>query len=148
MMRDERLGRGAAGDGLHHRRLHFQEAFGFEKLANRRDDGAAFLETLQHVGIGPQIDVSLPVPLVHIRQAVEFLRRRQQAFTQESHTVGPYGDFAGLGPAQLSGGADDIAKFQQFCQFPLLAQQFLAQTDLNRPAAVAQRDKNQLADIP
>ena len=82
MMRDKRLGRGSAGDGLHHRRLNFQKISGNEKLANSGNDGAACLKSLHYFRIGPQVHVSLPVALINIRQAVKFLRSGQQAFAQ------------------------------------------------------------------
>ena len=75
------------------------------------------------------------------------LRRRQQTFAQKCDTVSPYRDLAGPRFAQLAGGSDYVTGLKQLGQFPLLTEQFLAQTRLNGPTAVAQGDENQLADV-
>ena len=112
MVRDERLCRSTAGDGLHHRRLYFQEASGSEKLANGRNDGTACFESLHYLRISPQVPVSLSVPLVDVRQAVEFFRGMQQALAQQHDLIGPDCDFTCFGLAQLACSADDVAEFE------------------------------------
>ena len=120
------------------------------RLPDRRDDLAAFLEAVQHLGVGPQVHVALAIPLVDVRQAVELLRRLQEALAQERQAAffHPDRDLAGLGLAQLAGGADDVAEVEQLGQGPLLGQQALAQAHLDRAGAVAQGDEDQLADVP
>jgi len=48
---DKRLGRGAAGNNLHHRGLNFQEALGVKKIAESPDNFAASHKYLFDLGI-------------------------------------------------------------------------------------------------
>ena len=122
-------------------------------ISSRRmvgDDLAALLEAVQDLGIGPEVHVALAVALIDVRQAVELLRRLEEALAQERQAAffDPDGDLAGLGLAQLAGGADDVAEVEQLGQRPLVGQQALAQAHLDRAGAVAQGDEDQLADVP
>ncbi len=58
----ERLGRRAAGDGLHHGRFDFVEAAAFEEVADFAHDLAALEQNLAGVVVDDHVDVTLPVP--------------------------------------------------------------------------------------
>ncbi len=72
------LGGGAAGDVMHHRRLHFEEAPRVEPLAHGADDLRTLDEDLARIRRDDQVDVALAVSLLHVRQAMEFVGQRPQ----------------------------------------------------------------------
>src|SRR5207245_9454575 len=57
VVRDERPRRGATGNRLHHRRLYFDEASGFEEVAQFADALSASLQDLPHSSVADQIAV-------------------------------------------------------------------------------------------
>ena len=83
VVRDERLGHRAAGDGMHHRRLDFDEAVAVEKAPQRLHDLRALDEDLAHFGIHRQVDVAAAIARLHILQAVPLLGQREQVLHQE-----------------------------------------------------------------
>ena len=83
VMRDEGPRRGAAVNGLQHRRLHFQEAARFQLAAQRRDDLRARDEHLADFGIGDQIEITLAVARLDIFQAMPLFRHREQRLGEE-----------------------------------------------------------------
>src|SRR2546427_13004058 len=59
MMSGTRPGRRAAGDGMHHRRFHFDVTPRVKKAAQLLDDSRAGHEDLARFFIGDQVEVSL-----------------------------------------------------------------------------------------
>ena len=73
---------GAASDGLHHRRFHFDVAASVEVSADGLNNAAALDENFAHLRIDEQIEIALAVAQLNIGQPVPFLRQRQQALAQ------------------------------------------------------------------
>ncbi len=80
VMGDERLGDRAARDLLHHGRFDFDEVLRIEEPPHRLHQFAALQKYFAHFRIHDQIDIALPVSQLNIRQAMPFLRQRQQIF--------------------------------------------------------------------
>ena len=107
---DEGLGRGAAGDGMHHRRLHLQEAVGHHELADALDDLRAADEGLPGLLVGDQIQVALAVLLLLVAEAVELLGQGAQGLGQQADLAGQDGQLVGLGAEQGAPDAEDVAQ--------------------------------------
>src|SRR5215831_17383795 len=109
-MGDEWPCRRAARDRVHHRRLDLEEAALDEELTDRLDNLRALDEHIARRWVGDEIDVTLPVLLLLVRQAVEFLRQRPQRLREEPHLLTAHRQFAGLGLEERPGRADDVAQ--------------------------------------
>ena len=71
---DERPRESTAGDRLHHRRLDLDIAALVEESPNRPDHCRTGLEDTARLWIDGQVEVTLPVPLLDVLQAVPFFR--------------------------------------------------------------------------
>ena len=107
---DEGLGRGAAGDRVHHRRLDLEEAVPAHVVADRGDDAAAGEKGEARLLVHDQVDVALAVLHFLIGQAMELVRQRAQRFGQQADLAGLDGQLAGLGLHQRADDAEDVAK--------------------------------------
>lgn len=67
--RDEGCGGGAAGDHVHHGRLHFEEGARVEEAAHELDDARAHDKGGAHGGVDEEVEVALPVPRLLVSQA-------------------------------------------------------------------------------
>ncbi len=83
VVRDEWTRRGAAGDGLHHRRLHFDEAMAVEPVADVLHDLGPRHERLLHVIVDDEIDVALPVALLHVGESVPLGWQRAECLDEK-----------------------------------------------------------------
>jgi hypothetical protein len=106
----EGLGRGAAGDGMHHRRFDFEEAVMHHVIADRLDHPAAGDEGEARLLVGDQVEFAAAVLLLDVGQAVELLRQRTQRFGQQADAAALDGQLAGLGLEQRAFAADDVAE--------------------------------------
>ena len=145
----EGLGRRAAGDGMHHRRFHFEEVALDHEGADRLDDLRAALEGLARVVVGDEVEVALAVFLFLVGEAVEFFRQRTQRLRQQADRFGLDGQLALVGLEQGAGDADEIA------QVPVLegvvrfgAGDIVRHVDLDAPAHVLQGGEAGLAHHP
>ena len=85
VVRDERPGRGAAGDRLHHRRLDLEEAVRDHELADRLHACCErSTKTSRACRVGDQVDVALAVALLLVGQAVELVRQRPQRLGEQA----------------------------------------------------------------
>ncbi len=84
VMRDERLGVGAARNRVQHGRLDFQEAVVDHELAHAADGLAARGEALAGGFVGDQVDVALAVLDFLVGHAVELVGQRTQALGQQA----------------------------------------------------------------
>ena len=63
-------GQRAARQRLHHRRFHLHEVFRFKKAADSANQAAALRKTRLRFGVGGEVQVTLPVAELHIREPV------------------------------------------------------------------------------
>ena len=110
MVGNEGLGGGPAGDGVHHRRFHFQVAVRGEELSHGLDDFGADDESAAGVLVGDQVEVALAVFLLLVGEAMEFLRQWPQRLGQQAHRGALDGEFVGFGAEQGAGHAKDVAQ--------------------------------------
>ena len=73
-MGDEWARHGAAGDGLHHRRLDFDESVRVESAAHRLHELGALQKHFAHFRIDHQVDIALPVAHFDVGERVPVLR--------------------------------------------------------------------------
>src|SRR5664279_766382 len=117
---DERLCHRAAGDGMHHRRLDFDEAIGVQKSPHRLYDFGAFQEDLAHLGVHRQVNVAAAIARLHVLQAVPFLGQRKQVLHQESDLLHVDGQLVGAGAEKIALHADVVAKVEQLVKLKRL----------------------------
>ena len=80
---DERLCRRAAGDGLHRRRLHLDEAAFVHEVTNLADDRAALVEHVLDVEVGDEVEVALAVTGLDVGEAVPLGRQGAQRLAND-----------------------------------------------------------------
>ena len=143
----ERTRRGAAGDGVHHRRFHLQKTAIVEEAPQRRDDASAQLEDPARVLVGDEVQVALPIAHLLIAQAVVFLRQRMEGFGEEMDLPCLHRQFALVRLHHRAANANDVAQVPQFAELvvDVVAQIILAQIALDAAAGVRQRQKARLA---
>ncbi len=83
VVRDERLGQGAAVERLQHRRLDLDEAARVEEAADGGDDPRALEEHLARVVVGDQVEVALAVARLDVGEAVVLLGQRAQRLAEQ-----------------------------------------------------------------
>ncbi|MNS62151.1 hypothetical protein D3C72_952010 [compost metagenome] len=110
VVRDERLGRGAARDRVQHRRFHFHEAGVGHMAAQRRDRVGAGAEGVARFRRHDQVDIALAVLHFLVGQAVELVRQRAQRLGQQAQLAHLHRQLALVGAEQLAAGADDVAQ--------------------------------------
>ena len=110
VMRLERIGRGAAGHRLDHRRFDFVESPVEEEFTDLPDRLDALVEQFPDVLVGDQVEVSVAVSQFHVMKAVPFFRERQQGLGKQRPRVDFQGFFARLRNEELALGADLIAQ--------------------------------------
>ncbi|RMS44312.1 hypothetical protein ALP65_04607 [Pseudomonas aeruginosa] len=106
----ERLGRGAAGDGLQHRGLHFEETALAEETADVGDDLGTHAEGVAGFLVDHQVDVALAVALLGVGQAMVLVRQRTQRLGQQAHAGHVDVQVALARAGQHAFGADDVAQ--------------------------------------
>ena len=114
MVRDKGARHGAAGDGLHHRRFHFDEVVLVQRVAERSHQLGPGEEDLTNLGIDDQVEISLAVAQLDVGEAMPFFGQGQQGLREEGQVLDVDGEFAGLGAKQVTVHADDVADVEQF----------------------------------
>src|SRR5699024_2012303 len=106
---DEGAGGGTAGDGVKHRSLHFHIAPVVQEVPDVADESGTNLKGAAHLGIDDQVHIPLTATGLHVGEAVELLRQRQQGLGQQGDGVGLEGDLAPLGAEHVSLHPNDVA---------------------------------------
>ncbi len=106
----KRLGVGAAGDGVHHRRFDFQELVVDHEGADRGDGLGAGDEAGARLFVDDQVHVALAVLLLLVGHAVELVGQRTQGLGQQTDLGDLDRQLAGLGLEQGALGAQDVAQ--------------------------------------
>ncbi len=110
VVRGEGLGRGTAGDRVHHRRLDLEEAVVRHVATDRLDHAAARDEGEARFLVGDEVEVALAVFLLDVGETVELFRQRAQALRQQPDFAALHREFAGPGFHQRADRADDVAE--------------------------------------
>ncbi len=145
---DERAGRGAAGDRLHHRRFDFEKVVFDHELPDQGDNATALAKCLANLRVDDQVEIALPIAGFHIGQTVPFLREKLHRFGQQAQFFGPQREFSGFGAKRRAAHPDDVADIQLAEDLERFFTDGIA-GDINlQPAmAVLQLDESCLAEI-
>ena len=139
---DERLGHRAAGDGMHHRRLDFDEAVAVEETPHRLHDLRAFDEHLAHIGIHRQINVTAAIASFDILQSVPLLGQWEQVFYQEGDLFHVDRKFIRTGAKEVALHSDVVTDVEQFVELKtLLADVVEPDVDLQPPSTLLKMGK-------
>src|SRR5207249_3457500 len=95
-MRHEWTGGSASRDRLHHRSLDLDEIMLIKIVTDISYYSGACLERLFHVIVDDQIDVTLAVALLDIRQSMPFARQRTERLREKSEVLDLDGELVGL----------------------------------------------------
>ncbi len=141
-MRNKRPRSRSSGNRVHHRRFDFNIAARIEKLPQGSYDLRALRKDLARFLVCNQIEITLAISQLNIRQPVPLFGQRQQRFRQKRDFVDPNRQFAGLGSKQMPANPDRITQVEQVEQFEsLIAQHILARIDLHAlPRALQVRE--------
>ncbi len=144
--RDERLGRGAALNGLQDGCLDLHVAVVLHVAAEGGDDGGALAEGLAHVLVHDEVDVTLAIASLLIGEAVELLGQRADRLGEQLGGTRSDGELAALGARHLAGRLDDIAEVELLQNLPgLLLHIVHAAEELDVGGRIAHDDEHDLA---
>ena len=146
VVRRERPGGGAAVDRLQYGRFDFEKSAAMQHAAGVVDDPGALDEHVARLGIGEQVHVPPAIAGFDVGEAVEFLGRRSQGLAEQGQAGTPEGELAGLGAAEGSFDADDVAEVEQLGDFPALGDHLLAEAELEVAGAVADGQEHQVPE--
>ena len=143
---DERLCRRAAGDGLHRRRFHLDEAAFVHEVTNLADDRAAFVEHVLDVEVGDEVEVALAVAGFDVGEAVPLGRERAERLADNGERLGLERDLLRARGEHRSFHAKEIAEIE-FLQHleRLLAEGVFLRVNLHTVGAVADVEKDAFA---
>ena len=144
----EGIGDGAAGHGLQHRRLHLEIAARLQEAADERQDAAARVEDLAHLGIGDQVEVALAVAHFDVAEPVPLFRQRMQRLGQQFPLQHLDRLLAGARGEEFALEADEIAEIHRLESGEgFVAQRVLLDVDLELVRAVLQVGEHALAHL-
>ncbi len=138
VVRDERTGSGAAGDGLQDGGFHLQAAGVVEVAAHGGDDPGPLDEGLLHLGVNHQVYITLAVAEFRVGEAVVDGTvgiglddgEHPQRLGQHAQRAGMHRQLAGLGDEGEAGDADDVADIQQFLEDGVVERLVLSGADV------------------
>ena len=110
----ERTGCRSAGIVYQHRRFDLHEAPVIQEGANLVEDPGALDKGLAHVVVHDQIHIPLAIAKIGIAQPVEFLRKRQEGFAQQSELARVDRDLAHFRFEHEAADAHDVSDVQLF----------------------------------
>ena len=115
VVRDEGLGRGAADERVHRRRLDLEKAAVVEDSArSSRTMSSARAEHVGDLGVGDEIDVALAVAVLDVGEAVPLLGQRAQRLGEQADRRRLDRELAGLGHHGHALGLDDVGDVDFF----------------------------------
>ena len=145
-VRDERLGRSAALNGLQDGGLDLHVAVRFHEAAEGGENLRALAEGLANIVVGNQVDIALTIAGLLVGEAVELLGQRANGLGEQRRALGGNGELAALGANNHAGHAQDIAKVESLERIPsCLVHVVDAAEQLNLGGSVAHDDKHDLA---
>ena len=137
MVCDEGTCRGAAGDGLKHRSLHFEVTMLIEILAHRVEHLVALYEDVAHTGIHHQVDITLTIAELGVGKCVVGLaifelndREGTEALGEDGNLPGVDGDLSHLGAEHEALHADEVAYVEEFLEYDIIELLIFAGTDV------------------
>ena len=118
-VRDERLGRSAALNGLQNRRFNFHVAVRFHVTTERGKDGGALAEGVAHVFVHNEVNVALTIAGLFVRETVELLGKRTHSFGKQRKGARSDGELAALRAHDNALDVHDIAQVEVAQKLPI-----------------------------
>ena len=113
VVRDERLGVGAARNRVEHRRLDLEEAVREHEAADRGDGLGADEEAVAGVLVHDEVDVALAVAHFGVDETLVLVGQRTDVLRHEAKLMGTDGEFAGLRAEERTLDGDDVAEVER-----------------------------------
>ena len=113
VVRDERLGVGAARNRVEHRRLDLEEAVREHEAADRGDGLGADEEAVAGVLVHDEVDVALAVAHFGVDETLVLVGQRTDVLRHEAKLMGTDGEFAGLRAEERALDGDDVAEVER-----------------------------------
>ena len=107
-VRNERLSRSAALNGLQNGGLDLHVAVGLHKAAEGGENLRALAEGLANVVVGDQVNIALTIAGLLVGEAVELLGQRANGLGKQGRALGGDGKLAALGAHDHAGHAQDV----------------------------------------
>src|SRR5579875_52349 len=142
VMGDKGFGRGAARNGMQHRRLDFEKTAWQELASQRRDDQAAAAQCRAALGVHDQVEIALAVAQFDIGQPVILLGQRAQRLGEHRETRRVYRQLAAWGPSHDTLDTDQIPDVEKLENRQTLRVEPVAMAeDLDLPGGVVEIQK-------
>ncbi len=145
VVRDERARRRPARDGLHHRRLDFEEIERLEGIAQVADDCAARAEHGAARLVHHQIDVALAVARLGVGKPVPLVGQRPEGLDQQLQAGHAHSELTGAGAKQRAHGAHNVADIVPLERLVGRPEGLFLQEQLDRAAPVGELRETRLA---
>jgi len=145
---DEGARRGAAGDRLHHRRLHLDIAATRQEITEISDDPCPRVERSPRRRVHEQVEVALAVSRLDVLQAMPLLGERPKCLRKQADVRGLDRELAGPGPERTPGDADHVAQVEQLVDLEaVVAKAVAAGVDLEPAGLVLKLEKARLPEV-
>ena len=145
-MRNERLSRSAALNGLQNRRFNFDVAIRFHVTAERGKDGGALAEGVAHVFVHDEVDVALAIAGLFVREAMELLGERTHSLRKQRKGARSNGELAALRAHDNALDVHDVAQIKVAQKLPIgLGHVVDAAEKLNVGRGVAHHEEHDFA---
>ncbi len=112
VVRLERSGRRAAGDGLHHGRLDFDKPAILEEAADFADDGDALVEDGARILVRDEVEVALAVFDLGVLHAMPLVGQRAERLREHGEIFHADRGLAGARDERLALDANEVAKVE------------------------------------
>ena len=146
VVRDERLGEGAAVERLEHRGLHLDEAAPVEELADGADDAGTLDEHFAGRIVDHEIEIAAAVPCLHVGEAVVLLGHGTQRLGEKLPRGDAQRELAATRTHDGPLGADEVAEVDVLeCGVPLLTESVELGEQLQLAAGVLEDHEGELA---
>ena len=149
VVRPEGPGGRSPRERLHHRRLHLDEAAPVEEAADEGDDLRPDLEGAPGFRRDDEIDVTLPIFPLDIREAVPLVGKRAERLRQKIERGRLDGKLSRPRPEDRSRDTHVVAEIQLLEELPVArAKRVFLHVDLDALRAVGEVEKHRLSHLP
>ena len=111
---NKRLCRRPAGYRVHHGRFNLDKTFSLQIRSDKVDDPGADSEGSARKIVGHEVEVTLAITRLHVRQTVKFFRQRTQRLCQQVKFINKDTQFTGPGFKQCTFRSKDIPDIPMF----------------------------------
>jgi len=146
VVRNEGFRRGAAGNGMHHGRFHFHEAFFLHKAAEFAHDEAALLENLSRPRIHDEVNIPLAVARLHVLEPVIFFGQGAHGTGNELQAAAGQREFACLGAEHGAREAHNVAHVELLEQLEHFAKAVPLGIALQAACLILNMEKDDLSE--